>query len=77
MKINSLQKHLEWQENRDPIKKHRCVARPTMFLASLDIKTACDDAKPKHVANVRTSRMADIECFEGDRAPRKCNVRAS
>ena len=34
------------------MKKHRCVARPTMFLASLDIKTAFDDAKPKHVANV-------------------------
>ena len=34
------------------MKKHGCVARPTLFLAGLDIKTAFDDAKPKHVANI-------------------------
>ena len=30
--------------------KHGTVVRPTMYLASLDIKTAFDGAKPKHVA---------------------------
>ena len=52
MIANLLQKHWEWQENRERMKKHGCVARPTLFLASLDIKTAFDDAKPKHVANI-------------------------
>ena len=30
----------------------RVVVRPTMYLASLDIKTAFDEAKPKHVAKI-------------------------
>ena len=30
--------------------EHGTVVRTTMYLASLDIKTAFDDAKPKHVA---------------------------
>ena len=32
--------------------KHGTVVRPTMFLANLDIKTAFDEAKPKHVARI-------------------------
>ena len=32
--------------------KHGAVVRPTMYLASLDIKTAFDEAKPKHVAKI-------------------------
>ena len=43
---NSLQKHWEWQEERIPVMKHCTVARPTVYLASLDIKTAFDEAKP-------------------------------
>ena len=30
--------------------KHGTVVRPTMYMASLDIKTASDEAKPKYVA---------------------------
>ena len=32
--------------------RHGTVVRPTMLLASLDIKTAFDEAKPKHVARI-------------------------
>ena len=32
--------------------KHGTEVRPTMYLASLDIKTAFDEAKPKHVAKI-------------------------
>ena len=32
--------------------KHGTVVRPTMYMASLDIKTAIDEAKPKHVAKI-------------------------
>ena len=49
---NLLQKHWEWQEERNPVMKHGTVVRPTMFLVSLDIKTAFDEAKPKHVARI-------------------------
>ena len=35
--------------------KHGSTARPTMYLARLDIKTAFDEAKPKHVAQVMDS----------------------
>ena len=51
MMTNLLQKLLEWQEEQDPTLKHGSAARPTMSLASLDIKTAFDEAKPKHVAH--------------------------
>ena len=51
MMTNLLPKHWEWQENREPMKKHGCVVRPTIFRASFDIMTAFDDARPKHVAN--------------------------
>ena len=47
---NLLQKYWECQEEGNPVMKHGTVVRPTMFLASLDIKTAFDEAKPKHVA---------------------------
>ena len=30
--------------------RHGRVIRPTMFEASLDIKTAFDEAKPSHIA---------------------------
>ena len=36
--------------------KHGTVVRPTMFVASLDIKTAFDEAKPKHVARILNDR---------------------
>ena len=49
---NLLQKHWDWQEERNPVMKHGTVVRPTMFLAGLDIKTAIDGAKPKHVARI-------------------------
>ena len=35
--------------------KHGTVVRPTMYMASLDIKTAFDEAKPKHVAKIMDS----------------------
>ena len=53
MVTNLLQKHWEWQEERNPVLRHGTVVRPTMFLARLDIKTAFDEAKPpKHVAQI-------------------------
>ena len=45
-------KHWEWQEDRNPVMKHATVVRPKMYLASSDIKTAFDEARPKHVANI-------------------------
>ena len=47
MATNLLQKHYE---ERAPVLKHGSVIRPTMCLASLDIKTAFDEAGPRHVA---------------------------
>ena len=32
--------------------RHGTVVRPTMYMASLDIKTAFDEANPKHVAKI-------------------------
>ena len=32
--------------------RHGTVVRPTVYLASLDVKTAFDEAKPKHVAKI-------------------------
>ena len=52
MMTNSLQKRWEWQEARNHILRHGSVVRPTMYLASLDIKTAFNEAKPKHVAQI-------------------------
>ena len=52
MITNLLQKHWEWKEEGDPVLRHGAVVRPTMYLASLDIKTAFDEAKPKHAAQI-------------------------
>ena len=49
---NLLQKHWEWQEDRRLMTRHGSVKRPTVFLASLDIKTAFDVARPKHIARI-------------------------
>ena len=49
---NLLQRHWEWQEERSPMLKHGSVIRPTMFWASLDIKTAFDEARPRHTAKI-------------------------
>ena len=47
MMTNLLQKTLGMaKEERNPMLKHGSVVRPTMYLASLDIKTAFDKAKP-------------------------------
>ena len=32
--------------------EHGTVVRPSMYMASLDIRTAFDEAKPKHVARI-------------------------
>ena len=52
---NVIQKHWEWQEERNLVMKHGTVTRPTQYLASLDIKTAFDEARPKHVAKIMDS----------------------
>ena len=52
MVTNWLQKHWEWQEERNPVMKHGTEERPTMFLASLDINTAFDEARREHVAKI-------------------------
>ena len=49
---NFLHKRWEWQEEWNSVMKHGTVVRPTMYLANLDIKTAFDGAKPKHVAKI-------------------------
>ena len=35
MMTNVIQKHWEWQEERNPVMKHGTVVRPTPYLASL------------------------------------------
>ena len=35
--------------------KRGSVIRPTMFMASLDIKTAFDEARPRHIAKIMKS----------------------
>ena len=49
MVTNLLQKRWRWQGERNPVMSHGSVVRPT---ASLDIKTAFDEVKPKHVAKI-------------------------
>ena len=49
---NLLQKHWEWQEDRRPMIRHSSVIRPTVYLASMDIKTAFDVAGPKLIARI-------------------------
>ena len=46
------QKHREWQEDRRPMIKHGSVMRPTVCLASTDIKTAFDVARRKHIPRI-------------------------
>ena len=41
--------------------QHGSVIRPTMFLASLDLKTAFDEARPRHVAQI----MEETTKFHG------------
>ena len=55
MMANLLQKHWEWQDERNPSLRHGSAVRPTMYLASLDMKTAIDETKPKHVAKILDS----------------------
>ena len=50
VKLLFLRKPDAWLEERNPVLRHGTVVRPTMHLASLDIKTAFDEATPKHVA---------------------------
>ena len=40
---------------KELVMRHGTVVRPTMYMASLDIKTAFDEAKPKHVAKTTDS----------------------
>ena len=47
--------HWEWQEEKNSVLRHGTVVRPSKYVASLDIKTAFDDAKPKHVAQILDS----------------------
>ena len=47
-----LQKHSAWQEDRRPMMWHGSVMRPTLYLASMDIKTAFNVARPKHIAKI-------------------------
>ena len=50
-----LQKHWERQEERTPMLRHGSVDHTTMCLASMDIKTAFDEARPRHVAKIMES----------------------
>ena len=40
--------------------KHGTLVRPTMYMASLDIRTAFDEAKPKHVARILDDHIAAL-----------------
>ena len=64
MKVTKLlQEHFEWPEDGNPVMGHGTVVRPTLYMASLDIKTAFDEAKLKHVAKIfrwiQYTRMLD------------------
>ena len=48
-------RHREWQEERNRVMKHGTVVRQTMYMARLDIRTAFDKAKPKHVTQILDS----------------------
>ena len=50
MVTNLPQKHWERLEERNPVMRHGTEVRPTRYLAILEIKTAFEVAKPKHVA---------------------------
>ena len=46
------QKTWEWQEDRTPMLRHGSVVCPTKYLASMNIKTDFDDARPSDVAKI-------------------------
>ena len=56
MTTNLLQLHWGWQAERNSMMEPGSAARPTLHKASLDIKTAFDEAKPKHVAQIMDSQ---------------------
>ena len=41
-----LQRQREWEENRNNTDVHRVVKYKTMYVARLDVKTACNVANP-------------------------------
>ena len=49
---NLLQKHWEWQENRRKDLEPGKFKYKTMYMASLDVKTAFDVAKPSVVSKI-------------------------
>ena len=48
MMTQLLHKHCEWQEDKRPMTRHGSAKRPTMYLASMDTKTAFEVARPRH-----------------------------
>ena len=50
------QKHCEWQDDKAPMLRQGSVVRPTTHQASMDVKTALDEAKPRHVAKIMENR---------------------
>ena len=55
MMTNFLQQRWAWQKERNPVLRHGTAVKSTMYLANLDIKTAVDEAKRKHVAQILDS----------------------
>ena len=47
---HSLQKQWEWQAHRQDGPTHRSLRFPTMYVSSMDIRTAFVVAKPQHIA---------------------------
>ena len=74
MLTNLLQKHWEWQENREPMTKHGSVVRPTMFVASVDIKTAFEDARPQHVAKIKCGYVLRFQSVPQTREYRSLQI---
>ena len=52
---NLLHRHWEWPEERSPMLKGGSVVRSTMFMASLDIKTAFAEARLRHLSKIMES----------------------
>ena len=55
------QKHLEWQVDRRSACRQGSARRPTMLVARMDIKTAFDVARPKHIAKVLEAQDTHID----------------
>ena len=49
---NLLQKHSEWLENRKEAVMHDAHRNKTVYLASLEVKTAMDAAEPGIIARI-------------------------